>query len=283
MVMRLAENLDVPLRDRNPLLIAAGYAPTYQATDFGAPEMQPVRDAVERILSAHEPYPAILVDRSWELVGANSAAAVLVEGVAPDLLAPSCNVLRASLHPHGLAPRIINIAQWSAHIIDNLRRQIAVTGDDGLRELERELVGYAADMGVAVPPSGEVPRSIAMPMRLRTDAGDRWVEGTVFEPNSPRLVSVRGVDVEAPLGGTMIIIANTDRPGVIGEVGTILGRHGVNIASFALGRSELGAIGVVNVDEEAGAPRILDGAVEELRKVPAIREAWVIRLASTLG
>jgi transcriptional regulator with XRE-family HTH domain len=172
MVMRLAENLDVPLRDRNPLLIAAGYAPTYQATDFGAPEMQPVRDAVERILSAHEPYPAILVDRSWELVGANSAAAVLVEGVAPDLLAPSCNVLRASLHPHGLAPRIINIAQWSAHIIDNLRRQIAVTGDEVLRELERELLGYAAEMGVAVPPSGDVPRTIAMPMRLRTDGGE---------------------------------------------------------------------------------------------------------------
>ena len=120
-------------------------------------------------------------------------------------------------------------------------------------------------------------------IKLTTDAGDRWVEGTVFEPNSPRLVSVRGVDVEAPLGGTMLIIANQDQPGVIGEVGTILGRHGVNIASFALGRSELGAIGVVNVDEEAGAPRILDGAVEELRKVPAIREAWVIRLASTLG
>ncbi len=172
MVMRLAENLDVPLRERNPLLIAAGYAPTYQATDFGAPEMQPVRDAVERILSAHEPYPAILVDRGWELVGANRAATVLVEGVAPELLAPSCNVLRASLHPKGLAPRIANIAQWSAHIIDNLRRQIAVTGDDGLRELEHELVGYAADMGVTVPPSGDVPRAIAMPMRLRSDGGE---------------------------------------------------------------------------------------------------------------
>ena len=81
------------------------------------------------------------------------------------------------------------------------------------------------------------------------------MEGTVFEPNSPRLVSVRGVDVEAPLGGTMLIIANDDQPGVIGEVGTILGRHGVNIANFALGRGETGAIGVVNVDEDADAPR----------------------------
>ena len=116
-------------------------------------------------------------------------------------------------------------------------------------------------------------------IKLQTDAGERWVEGTVFEPNSPRLVSVRGVDVEAPLGGTMLIIANDDQPGVIGEVGTILGRHRVNIASFALGRSDTGAIGVVNVDEDAAAPQILDKAVELLRKVPAIRSAWIIRLA----
>jgi D-3-phosphoglycerate dehydrogenase len=115
-------------------------------------------------------------------------------------------------------------------------------------------------------------------IKLRTDTGERWVEGTVFEPNSPRLVSVRGVDVEAPLGGTMLIIANDDQPGVIGEVGTILGRHRVNIASFALGRSNTGAIGVVNVDEDASTPRVLDTAVEELRRVSAIREAWIIRL-----
>ncbi len=116
-------------------------------------------------------------------------------------------------------------------------------------------------------------------IKLTTDAGDRWVEGTVFEPNSPRLVSVRGVEVEAPLGGTMIIIANEDQPGVIGEVGTILGRHTVNIANFALGRGEGGAIGVVNVDEEPAAPGRLERAIEELRQVATIREAWIVRLA----
>jgi len=172
MLLHLAENLDVPLRERNPLLMAAGYAPTYQATDFEAPEMQSVRDAVERLLAAHEPYPAILVDRRWNLVSANLAAAVLVEGVAPDLIAPTCNVLRASLHPQGLAPRIVNIAPWSAHVIDNLRRQIAVTGDDELRELERELLGYARDLGVTVPPPAEAPRAIATTMRLRTQWGE---------------------------------------------------------------------------------------------------------------
>ena len=113
---------------------------------------------------------------------------------------------------------------------------------------------------------------------MQTDKGERCVEGTVFEPNNLRLVSARDVNVEAPLGGTMLIIANDDQPGVIGEVGTILGRHKVNIANFALGRNEHGAIGVVNVDEEADAPSVLDDAVAELRKVPAIREAWVVRL-----
>jgi D-3-phosphoglycerate dehydrogenase len=114
-------------------------------------------------------------------------------------------------------------------------------------------------------------------VKLHTDSGERWVEGTVFEPNSLRLVSVQGINVEAPLGGTMLIVANDDQPGVIGEVGTILGRHGINIANFALGRGEHGAIGVVNVDED-GPPRALDEAVAELRRVPAIREASVVRL-----
>jgi D-3-phosphoglycerate dehydrogenase len=116
-------------------------------------------------------------------------------------------------------------------------------------------------------------------IKLHTDAGERWVEGTVFAPNSLRLVSMRGIDVEAPLGGTMLIVANDDQPGVIGEVGTILGRHHVNIANFALGRDGSGAIGVVNVDEDAAKRASLDAAVVELRKVPAIREAFVVRLS----
>ena len=115
-------------------------------------------------------------------------------------------------------------------------------------------------------------------IKLHTDVGERWVEGTVFEPGSLRLVAVRGVPVEAPLGGTMLLIANDDQPGVIGEVGTILGGHRVNIANFALGRNETGAVGVVNVDEDGGAPQALDGAVQEIRRVPAIREVWIVRL-----
>ncbi len=172
MVLHLADTLDVPLRERNPLLVAAGFAPTYHATDLDAPEMHSVRDALERLLAAHEPYPAILVDRRWDLVSANDAAMVLVKGVDPDLLEPRCNVLRTSLHPRGLAPHIRNIAQWSSHIVDNVRRQIAITGDDELRGLERELMGYADDMGLAIPAFTESSRSIATPMRLRTESGE---------------------------------------------------------------------------------------------------------------
>jgi D-3-phosphoglycerate dehydrogenase len=115
-------------------------------------------------------------------------------------------------------------------------------------------------------------------IKLHTNDGERWAEGTVFEPNSLRLVSVRGITVEAPLAGTMLIICNDDQPGVIGEVGTLLGRHGVNIANFALGRNETGAVGVVNVDEHASAPSALEAAVDAIRRVPAIRDAWIVRL-----
>jgi D-3-phosphoglycerate dehydrogenase len=115
-------------------------------------------------------------------------------------------------------------------------------------------------------------------LKLHTSDGERWAEGTVFAPNNPRLVSVRGIAVEAPLVGTMLIICNDDQPGVIGEVGTILGKHGVNIANFALGRNETGAVGVVNVDEEASAPGALDRAVQTIRGVSAIRDAWIVRL-----
>src|SRR5262249_56132111 len=126
---------------------------------------------VEGSRGAQEADPASLGDRRWELVSANKASMVLVEGVDPDLLEPVCNVLRASLHPRGLAPRIINIAQWSAHVIDVVQRQIAVTGDDELQELERELIGYADEMGLSIPAVAEASRSIATPLRLRTESG----------------------------------------------------------------------------------------------------------------
>jgi D-3-phosphoglycerate dehydrogenase len=118
-------------------------------------------------------------------------------------------------------------------------------------------------------------------IKLHTSEGERWAEGTVFEPNSPRLVSIDGINVEAPLsGGTLLVISNQDQPGVIGEVGTILGRHHINIASFALGRNDTGAVGIVGVDAVTSAPNALDAAVDAIRRVPAIRAAWVVRLGT---
>jgi D-3-phosphoglycerate dehydrogenase len=115
-------------------------------------------------------------------------------------------------------------------------------------------------------------------LKLHTSDGERWAEGTVFEPNNPRLVSVRGINVDAPLSGTLLIISNDDQPGVIGEVGSLLGKHGVNIANFALGRNESGAVGVVNVDEESTQAGALAAAVDGIRKIAAVRDAWLVRI-----
>ncbi len=158
MVLRLAEQLDVPLRERNPLLLAAGYAPSYAQRTLDDPEMLPVRSALDVLLAAYEPHPALVVDRSWNLVAANAPLAVLTGAAAAHLLEPPVNVLRLSLHPDGLAGQILNLAQWRAHLLDRLAREAAVTGDTGLAELHRELLGYpggierhGADLRVAVP------------------------------------------------------------------------------------------------------------------------------------
>lgn len=144
----------------------------------------------------------------------------------------------------------------------------------------------AASRGVEIIESRSTrPRNFTslISVKLHTSAGERWVEGTVFEHDRPRLVLVDGVAVEAPLEGTLVVIRNNDQPGVIGDVGTVIGRHGINIATFALGRSEAGAVGVVNVDERPGADGAAAGAIgdqllEEIRAVSAVREAKLVRV-----
>ncbi len=165
MVLHLAEQLEVPLRERNQLLLAAGYAPHYGQRALDEPEMAPVREALELVLAAHEPYPAVVVDRGWNLVSANRSAAGLMEGIAPELLG---NVLRATLHPDGLAPRIVNLGEWRAHLLERLARQAAVTGDASLLALHEELRGYPAPAyDGAVGPAGDV----FVPLRLRSREG----------------------------------------------------------------------------------------------------------------
>jgi transcriptional regulator with XRE-family HTH domain len=176
MLLHLAEQLDVPLRDRNGLLLAAGYAPVYEERDLDAPDMEPVRAALDLVLRGHEPYPAAVVDRAWELIRGNRGIGLLVEGVDPELLAPPVNVLRVSLHPRGIAPRILNLADWRAHLLERLRRQIAATGDPQLVALLDELAAYPAP---ADGRSGEDLADVCVPLRLASSRGELSFISTV--------------------------------------------------------------------------------------------------------
>jgi len=144
MVLRLAERLDVPLRERNALLLAAGFAPLYRERPLMDPALRGARHAIDRLLAAHEPYPALAVDRHWNMVLANRLVAPLMTGVATELVTPPVNVLRLSLHPHGLAPRIVNHAQWRAHLLQRVQHQVEVSGDAELTALLDELREYPA-------------------------------------------------------------------------------------------------------------------------------------------
>jgi transcriptional regulator with XRE-family HTH domain len=166
LVLHLAEFLDVPLRDRNALLLAAGYAPAYGETPLDAEAMAPVRDALDAILQGHAPYPAVIVDRRWDLVTANAPAlAILGEGVAAELLAPPANALRVCLHPDGLAPRIHNLGQYGGHLVDRLARQAAITGDPEIAALLEELRGYT---GAHVPADEGPAGQLVVPLVLES-------------------------------------------------------------------------------------------------------------------
>jgi transcriptional regulator with XRE-family HTH domain len=162
MVLHLAEQLEVPLGARNELLAAAGFAPAYRRRDLGDPDMAAVRATLDRVLAAYEPFPALVVDRSWHLVAANRAVGGLLAGAAPHLLEPPVNVLRLSLHPDGLAPRILNLPEWRRHVLHRLGREAHLSGDAGLAALHRELLALPGGLD-RTPPNG-----IAIPLRLRS-------------------------------------------------------------------------------------------------------------------
>jgi transcriptional regulator with XRE-family HTH domain len=170
MVLRLAEHLAIPLRERNGLLLAAGYAPQYVERSLEEPEMAPIHQALDRFLRAHEPYPAVILDRHYNLVSANDAVSALTEGVAPELLDAPANALRATLHPRGMAPRILNLPEWSAHLLHRLRRQAAITGDSELEQLYEELSTYPG-VSLDAPHNDRAGNEIVLPLRLR--AGER--------------------------------------------------------------------------------------------------------------
>jgi transcriptional regulator with XRE-family HTH domain len=169
MVLHLAEQLQVPLRERNDLLLAAGFAPQFEARTLDDPDMAGVRDALGHVLAGHEPYPAIAVDRQWNLVASNSALGPLLEGCAPELLVPPVNCIRLALHPEGLAPRILNLGEWRGHLLERLGREIRLTGDAGLEALRDEVLAYP---GPPAPEPAEVPDGAAIMVQLRLSSPD---------------------------------------------------------------------------------------------------------------
>jgi transcriptional regulator with XRE-family HTH domain len=144
MILRLAERLEIPIRERNLLLVAGGFAPVFPERPISDPALAAASNAITLTLEAHKPYPAFALDRQWRIVGSNGALPQIFEGVAEELLAAPINAMRISLHPRGLAPRIANLAEWRAHLLHRLHRQIELTADPALVELERELLTYPA-------------------------------------------------------------------------------------------------------------------------------------------
>ena len=197
MVLRLAERLDVPLRERNRMLTAAGYAPMFGERRLDDPALGPARQAMEQILRAHEPFPALLVDRHWTLVSANRMVPLLLQGLPAELLQPPLNVLRVSLHPHGLAPRIANFAQWREHLLARLRQQVEASGDATLAALADELKAYPMPAGeTEVEPSTSADSLVATPLQLRTPLGTLSLIGTITVFGTPADVTLSELALE---------------------------------------------------------------------------------------
>ncbi len=196
MVLHLAEELELPLRERNHLLLAAGYAPVYGETALDSPRMSAVRGAVRQVLRGHEPHPAVVVDRAWNLVDANAGVALFfTDDVAPELLEQP-NVLRLSLHPKGMAPTITNLGEWRAHLLGRLRHQITLTADPDVTALYEELRDYPCDQpepDLELPHPGE----IVVPLRIRREGRDLAFFSTVTTFGTPLDITVAELAIEA--------------------------------------------------------------------------------------
>ncbi|MFD1932336.1 MULTISPECIES: helix-turn-helix domain-containing protein [Nonomuraea] len=195
MVLRLSEALEVPLRERNTLLVAADYAPAYREGRLSDEDMGSVRAVLDTMLTAHEPYPAVVVDRLWNVVAGNRAMSVLMAGIPPHLQEPLPNVFRLTLHPEGLAPHLANLGEVRSHFLDRLRRQVNATGDDELRLLYEEVRGYPApadeEEGTEL---GSSPFEV--PLRIRTPFGELSMFGTMATFGAPADVTLSELAIE---------------------------------------------------------------------------------------
>ena len=198
LALHLGASLNMPLRERNRLLIAAGYAPVFPMRSLDDPTLAPARKAVELVLSGHEPSPALAVDRHWNLVAANRAVAPLIAGADAALLGEPINVLRLSLHPEGLAPRIGNLAEWRGHLLARLRRQIDVSADAVLSDLHDELSAYPVPRGAGAPPAAALKRGgVVAPLVLESEAGTLSLFTTTTVFGTPIDVTLAELAIEA--------------------------------------------------------------------------------------
>ena len=193
-VMRLADGLDLPLRNRNALLLAAGFAPVYPERSIDHPSLASARETVQRIIDCHMPFPALAVDRHWSLIAANAAVAALLNGVAPDLLQPPVNVLRLSLHPDGLGRRIVNLAEWKHHLIERLRRQVVQSADPVLEAMVEELRAFPAPASKSPP---DAHASIAIPLILDSPGGRLSLLSTTTIFGTPVEVTLSELAIES--------------------------------------------------------------------------------------
>ena len=171
MILRLAGQLEIPMRERNVLLVAAGYAPMFPERALDDPSLNAARRAIDLVLEGQKPYPAFAIDRHWKIVASNGAIPELFEGVAAHLLRPPIDALRLSLHPQGLAPRIANLSEWRAHLLARLRRQIDLTADGVLVDLMREMLEYPMPAGTGPSRSVAAEHSLVVPFKIVTRAG----------------------------------------------------------------------------------------------------------------
>jgi transcriptional regulator with XRE-family HTH domain len=185
MILHLAEQLDIPVRERNVLLVAAGYAPVFPERTLDDPQLSAARAAIDQVLEGHKPFPAFAVDRRWNIVASNGALPRMFDGVLPELMQAPTNALRLSLHPNGLAPRIANLAEWRAHLLARLRQQIDLSADPGLVDLARELQAYPAPR--SLPDRSRSP-GVVVPFQL-------WVGEAVLSFFSTTMVFGTPIDI----------------------------------------------------------------------------------------
>ncbi|MFD4258563.1 helix-turn-helix domain-containing protein [Streptomyces sp. NPDC058534] len=203
MVLRLAEHLDVPVRERNALLLAAGYAPHYPETPLDDPALGALREGMERLIRGYEPYPALVVDGTYQVLAANRGVAMLMDGVAEHLLAPPLNAMRLTLHPEGLAPRIRNLREWRGHLLEQMERQIALQRSEPLRALYDEVAAYPVpDTAPEITPDGEPDEPVpyfALPMMIEHEGRTLSFISSISTFNTPMDVTVAELAIETLL------------------------------------------------------------------------------------